>query len=56
MMNCAYDKEKLTGLLTGDLEENERVQLQKHLETCPDCQKEYAGLKKIWLLIMKITV
>jgi hypothetical protein len=56
MMNCAYDKEKLTGLLTGDLEANERALLEKHLETCPDCQKEYAGLKKIWLLLGELPV
>lgn len=55
-MNCAYDKEKLTLLLAGELEEGERVQLQKHLETCPDCQKEYAGLKKIWLLLGEVPV
>jgi len=55
-MNCAYDKEKLTLLLAGELEENERVQLQKHLETCPECQKEYAGLKKIWLLLGEVSV
>jgi hypothetical protein len=51
MMNCAYDKEMLTRLLTGELEEKERVLVIKHLETCPDCQKEYAGLKKIWSLL-----
>jgi hypothetical protein len=56
MMNCAYDKEKLTLLLAGELEESERVQLQKHLETCPDCQKEYAGLKKVWLLLGEVPV
>src|SRR5690348_2666168 len=56
MMNCVYDKEKLTMFLTGELGENERLQLEKHLETCPDCQKEYASLKKVWHLLGEVPV
>jgi Putative zinc-finger/HEAT repeats len=55
-MNCATDKEMLTAFFAGELEERERVQLQAHLDSCPDCQKEWETLKRVWLLMGELLV
>jgi anti-sigma factor RsiW len=55
-MNCAYDKEKLTLLLTGELEGNERLAVRQHLDTCPECRKEYEALQQIWHRMGEIPV
>ena len=47
-MNCAYDKEKLTFLLAGELDATERQALRQHLEGCAECRLEYESLKRLW--------
>ncbi|MEE8587005.1 MAG: zf-HC2 domain-containing protein, partial [Acidobacteriota bacterium] len=39
-MNCQDYREKIGPLLTEDLEPDERIQLERHLEGCPDCRQE----------------
>jgi hypothetical protein len=53
-MSCVYDKEKLTALLAGELDAGERVLLEMHLETCPECQADLAGLREAWLLMGEV--
>ncbi len=55
-MNCAYDKEKLTLLLAGELDSTERQALRQHLEGCAECRKEYESLKRLWNLMNEMPV
>ncbi|MFN8354431.1 MAG: HEAT repeat domain-containing protein [Spirosomataceae bacterium] len=50
-MNCEYSKERLTEWLTEQLPEQERVKVDSHLTTCPDCQREFEANKQLWSLM-----
>ena len=39
-MNCQNYHEKIGPLLMEDLEPDERIQLEQHLASCPDCRQE----------------
>jgi anti-sigma factor RsiW len=53
-MKCNYDKEQFFYLLSDQLEENRRSELEAHLATCPECQMEWEAAKKIWLLMEEV--
>jgi hypothetical protein len=46
-MNCAQVRERLAGLLYGDLDAAETAEVEKHRAGCPTCQKEYASLERL---------
>jgi hypothetical protein len=53
-MNCPYNKEEFTLLLTNSLDERKRIELENHLAACPDCQMEFEGIRKVWKLMGEI--
>jgi hypothetical protein len=53
-MKCNYDKEQFFQLLTDGLDDNKTSELETHLATCPECQMEWEGTKKIWLLMEEV--
>ena len=49
-MNCPDCKEKLDRYVDRELSSTEQVEVQLHLEGCPDCSDEYefqASLKRL---------
>jgi hypothetical protein len=46
-MNCAQVRERLPGLLYGDLDGAEAAEVEKHRTGCPACQKESASLERL---------
>lgn len=46
MENCEEIRYLLSAYLDGELEESERIDLEEHLEDCPGCAEELAGLKE----------
>lgn len=45
--NCAHMGPRLNALLKGEVGEQERKEIEAHLETCPGCQKEFEELKTV---------
>ena len=43
-MNCTAAQERFSELLDGRLAQSDTAEVQAHLSTCPDCQREYAAL------------
>lgn len=43
-MNCTRAQERFPELLDGRLAEADLAEVQVHLSSCPDCQREYASL------------
>jgi hypothetical protein len=50
-MNCEKVRERFSSLLEKDLNAVEEKEVRSHLETCPQCEKEWAGFQKTmnWL-------
>ena len=45
-MNCKYFEQNIDAFLDKDLSENEILNIEDHLEECPDCQKKFKSYKK----------
>lgn len=46
-MSCTCIRDQLPLLLYDDLPPDEAVAVQKHLASCPSCQREYAALEQL---------
>ena len=46
-MNCEYYQELISGLLDGELTEQEEAALSDHLQTCPECAAMYKAFKEL---------
>lgn len=46
-MKCDLPIELLSGYLDGELDEQQKAQVESHLETCPACQEELDSLRRI---------
>lgn len=46
-MKCDLPVELLSGYLDGELDEQQRAQVEEHLKTCPACQEELAALRRM---------
>ena len=46
-MNCKEIKKLLNPYIDGILDKDTSIQIKKHLESCPDCRKEYLELKDV---------
>lgn len=46
-MQCEEVRPRLDAYLDGELAETERTLLRNHLESCPDCGPEIAGLERL---------
>ena len=50
-MNCQKIKKLLIPFLHSELPEKERLMVEAHLQTCPECQKEKALLEHTWSML-----
>ncbi|WP_338874073.1 HEAT repeat domain-containing protein [Spirosoma sp. SC4-14] len=48
-MNCENANEQFTEWLSNQLPDAERLELEAHLESCPDCQREAKTMEQLWL-------
>ena len=46
-MNCERALELISAELDGAVTQQERAELQAHLDTCPDCRETYAQLHEL---------
>lgn len=46
-MKCDLPVELLSGYLDGELDEQQKAQVEEHLKTCPACQEELAALRRM---------
>ena len=53
-MECKDYREQFASLLTDSLDEFQRKEIERHLEGCADCMKEFEAAKKIWDLMSEI--
>lgn len=50
-MNCAFDKEKLTGYYDGELGTAEKAEVERHIASCSECLRDLGELKSAALLV-----
>src|SRR5688572_11035892 len=50
-MNCAYDKEKLTGYYDGELSAAEKADVESHISSCSECLRDLGEIKSAALLV-----
>src|SRR5204863_5004354 len=53
-MNCAFDKEKLTGYYDGELEAAEKAEVEHHIASCSECLRELGELKSAAILVKEL--
>ena len=46
-MFCNEVKEKLIGYIEQDLSKEEMIEIEKHLDLCPVCAREYSEMEKM---------
>jgi hypothetical protein len=47
-MNCPHIKTQFPDFLIGELDEDEKIQVQDHIAGCPHCREELESLSAIW--------
>src|SRR3954463_2498875 len=53
-MNCAFDKEKLTGYYDGELGAAEKAEVERHIASCSECLRDLGELKSAALLVKEL--
>jgi hypothetical protein len=53
-MNCAFDKEKLSGYYDGELDAAEKAEVERHIASCSECLRELGELKSAALLVKEL--
>lgn len=53
-MNCKDYREQFPLMLTDDLDLKARTEIERHLEGCADCRKEFEASRKVWDLMGEI--
>jgi len=53
-MNCAFDKEKLSGYYDGELDAAEKAEVERHIASCSECLRELGELKSSALLVKEL--
>lgn len=53
-MQCLFDKELLSQLLAGSLDDEAQRKVETHLSECTDCQAEFSTLRSLWLLMGEV--
>ena len=48
MMNCKNVKKNLVSFLEKELLEDQRIEMEKHLKTCPDCSHLLEEFSQLW--------
>jgi hypothetical protein len=54
-MECKDYREQFTSLLTGNLSQTERSEIESHLSGCSDCRREFEAAEKLWDLMAEIS-
>lgn len=55
-MECSDYREMITMLLSGELNEEMKLELEKHLLSCTECRKEYESAVYVWNLMGEFPV
>jgi hypothetical protein len=53
-MNCAFDKEKLTGYYDGELGAAEKAEVERHIASCSECLRDLGDLKSAAILVKEL--
>ena len=53
-MNCAFDKEKLSGYYDGELDAAEKAEVERHIASCSECLRELGELKSAAILVKEL--
>ncbi len=53
-MNCAFDKEKLTGYYDGELGAAEKAEVERHIASCSECLRDLGELKSAAVLVKEL--
>ena len=53
-MNCKDYREQFLLMLTDDLDQEQRNEIERHLEGCADCRAEFDAARKVWELMGEI--
>jgi hypothetical protein len=52
-MKCKKFEEKIILYLYGELDEKEKAELEKHINECPECSRDFAYTKKVFKALDK---
>ncbi|MBN1817789.1 MAG: zf-HC2 domain-containing protein [Sedimentisphaerales bacterium] len=55
-MTCKDYKDLLMGYLDGELSQEQKQDLEKHLQTCSDCRQELEGFRKLIAITDEVTL
>lgn len=53
-MNCKDYREQFPLMLTGDLDQARKDEIESHLESCAECRLEFEASRKVWELMGEI--
>ena len=53
-MNCKDYREQFLLMLTDDLDQEQKNEIERHLEGCTDCRTEFEAARKVWELMGEI--
>src|SRR6188768_359676 len=53
-MNCAFDKEKLSGYYDAELDAAEKAEVERHIASCSECLRELGELKSAAILVKEL--
>ncbi|MEM4248628.1 MAG: zf-HC2 domain-containing protein, partial [Candidatus Nanoarchaeia archaeon] len=49
--SCRKYSQMMTDLLAGEIRNEDKAELEKHIEKCADCSKEFREIRKTWELV-----
>jgi hypothetical protein len=53
-MNCKDYREQFPLMLSGDIDQRQRDEIERHLESCAECRQEFEAARKVWELMGEI--
>jgi hypothetical protein len=53
-MNCKDYREQFPLMLTDDLDQEQRKEIERHLEGCAECREEFEAVRNVWELMGEI--
>jgi len=54
-MNCEHANEQFSELLSNQLPDAERLELEAHIAGCPRCQQETDAMKQLWQQLARVS-
>lgn len=55
-MNCEQNEELFAGWIKNELKPAEKERLEQHLNGCPACREELAGMQQLWAMMDEVEV